>query len=377
MTGTCIKGKKVIIGLSGGVDSAVAALLLKKQGAIVEAIHMTNWEDDKGYCNAAEDLQDARKICKTLNLPLHHVNFTRQYNDLVFKNFLQEYKNGRTPNPDVLCNREIKFGVLRKYVHRLGVKIIATGHYAKKYMTSKKFELYKAADKNKDQTYFLYSISSESLAETIFPLGDLLKKEVREIAYENNLTVHNKKDSTGICFIGERPFQEFLSDYFSPNPGPIITVTGKKIGAHNGLMFYTLGQRQGIGIGGRSDSNEKPWYVVKKDLQKNALIVAQGDHETMYSNYIELGNPFWIGDPPKGINSMNGIKCCAKIRYRQKDQKCNLIEIEKDRFIAQFEHLQRSVTPGQSAVFYKGERCLGGAIIDSANRKNINISDVA
>ena len=246
-----IEGKKIILGLSGGVDSAVAAILLQQQGADVHALHMTNWEDDDGHCTAAEDLQDARQVCERLGIPLHPVNFAREYRERVFSHFLDEYSAGRTPNPDVLCNREIKFGVFREYATRLGGEYLATGHYARNRLVDGQAQLLKAADESKDQSYFLHAIKVEALAETIFPLGELRKADVRAIARDNALPVFDKKDSTGICFIGERPFREFLSTYLPANPGLIQTPEGQTVGEHSGLMYYTIGQRQGLGVGGR------------------------------------------------------------------------------------------------------------------------------
>ncbi len=272
-----IAGKRVILGLSGGVDSAVAAVLLKQAGADVHALHMTNWEDDDGYCTSAEDLQDARRICAELDTPLHHVNFARQYRDRVFEYFLDEYRAGRTPNPDVLCNREIKFGVFREHAKRLGGDLVATGHYARVAEIDDGTVLMKGADPNKDQSYFLHAVSRDALDETVFPLGDLQKGDVRRLAKDFGLSVHAKKDSTGICFIGERPFREFLSTYLPANPGPMRTPEGQDVGRHHGLMYYTLGQRQGLGIGGRQDAGDAPWYVVDKARADNALIVAQGE----------------------------------------------------------------------------------------------------
>ena len=269
-----LENQKVILGLSGGVDSAVAALRLQEAGADVQALHMTNWEDDDGYCTAAEDLQDARRICEQLDIPLHHVNFAQDYRDRVFEYFLNEYRSGRTPNPDVLCNREIKFGVFRDYAKRLGGQWLATGHYAQTAEIDGVAALLKAVDKDKDQTYFLHAVSEAALSDSVFPLGDLHKADVRKIAREHGLAVHDKKDSTGICFIGERPFRQFLSTYLPANPGPVLAVDGTEVGEHRGLMYYTLGQRQGLGIGGRKDAGDDPWYVVDKQLSENALIVA-------------------------------------------------------------------------------------------------------
>jgi len=359
-----IEGKKVILGLSGGVDSAVAAILLKQQGAEVHALHMTNWEDDDGYCTSAEDLQDARLVCEQLDIPLHHVNFAREYRDRVFSVFLDEYRAGRTPNPDVLCNREIKFGVFREYAARLGGEYLATGHYARNTMVNGQAQLLKAADASKDQSYFLHAIKAEALAETIFPLGKLHKAEVRAIARDNALPVFDKKDSTGICFIGERPFREFLSTYLPGNPGAIRTPEGRTVGEHGGLMYYTIGQRQGLGVGGRRDSGDEPWYVAGKDLESNVLIVVQGEHPLLFSDHLEASNASWIGEPPREIASGQALRCTVKIRYRQPDQACELVPITDERLLVTFDVSQRAAAPGQFAVFYDGDRCLGGAIID-------------
>ncbi|NCF25138.1 MAG: tRNA 2-thiouridine(34) synthase MnmA [Gammaproteobacteria bacterium] len=363
---TNIADRRVILGLSGGVDSAVAAFLLKDAGAAVEALHMTNWEDDDGYCTAAEDLQDARRICARLDIPLHHVNFARQYRDRVFEYFLDEYRNGRTPNPDVLCNREIKFGVFRDYAKRLGGELIATGHYARVAADGDMTVLLKARDSNKDQSYFLHAVSAEALAETVFPLGALHKAEVRRIAREQGLAVHDKKDSTGICFIGERPFREFLSTYIPAQPGPILTPAGEDVGRHHGLVYYTLGQRQGLGIGGRRDAGEEPWYVVDKDVARNALIVDQGDTPLLLSDELVATGASWIGDAPQGLAA--GLRCSARIRYRQADQDCTIRRALDDRLMVAFDEPQRAAAPGQFVVFYQDDRCLGGAVIEAVER---------
>ena len=358
--------KRVILGLSGGVDSAVAALLLKDEGYDVHALHMTNWEDDEGYCTAAEDLQDARRICERLDITLHHVNFSQQYRDQVFEYFLEEYRRGRTPNPDVLCNREIKFGVFREYARRLGGDLLATGHYARTGIVNGHGALFKGKDPNKDQSYFLHAVSAEALAETLFPLGEFVKDEVRAIARERGLPVHAKKDSTGICFIGERPFREFLSTYLPANPGPIRTPEGDLVGEHQGLMYYTLGQRQGLHIGGIHDRPELPWYVVAKDVDANTLIVAQGEHELLFSDTLTATNASWIGNSPDGLTE--GLRCAAKVRYRQADQGCVVRAKGDDAVEVAFDKRQRAVAPGQFVVFYDGDRCLGGAVIDQIGR---------
>jgi tRNA-specific 2-thiouridylase len=360
-----LKNRRVILGLSGGVDSAVAAVLLREAGADVHALHMTNWEDDDGYCNAAADLQDARRICEELDIPLHHVNFSRQYRDRVFQYFLDEYAAGRTPNPDVLCNREIKFGVFREYAKRLGGELLATGHYARTAIVDGAPALLKGVDPQKDQSYFLHAVSAEALAETVFPLGALTKAEVRNIARDRGLAVHDKKDSTGICFIGERPFREFLSTYLPAKPGPIVTVRGEVIGRHTGLMYYTLGQRQGLGIGGRQDAADDPWYVVDKDMGRNALIVDQGHSPFLMSSGLLARGTHWIGSPPDKLD--RELHCKAKVRYRQADQDCCVFGLQGDLLEVDFRRPQRAVAPGQFVVFYDhaGERCLGGGVIDT------------
>jgi tRNA-specific 2-thiouridylase len=358
--------KRVILGLSGGVDSAVAAVLLKDEGYDVHALHMTNWEDDEGYCTAAEDLQDARRVCERLDIPLHHVNFSKEYRDQVFAYFLDEYRKGRTPNPDVLCNREIKFGVFRDYAKRLGGDLLATGHYARSGIVDGQGALFKGKDPNKDQSYFLHAVNAEALAETVFPLGELMKDEVRNIARDRGLPVHAKKDSTGICFIGERPFREFLSTYLPANPGPIRTPEGDLVGEHQGLMYYTLGQRQGLYIGGIHDRPELPWYVVAKDVDANTLIVAQGEHELLFSDTLTGTDASWIGRPPDGL--AEGLRCAAKVRYRQADQNCVVRASGDDGVEVTFDQRQRAVAPGQFVVFYDGDRCLGGAVIDQIGR---------
>jgi tRNA-specific 2-thiouridylase len=359
-----VSNKRVILGISGGVDSAVAAILLKDAGADLHALHMTNWEDEDSYCTAADDLQDARGVCEQLNIPLHHANFAKQYRDQVFDYFLDEYRAGRTPNPDVLCNREIKFGVFRDYAKRLGADFLATGHYARSKIVGGRGALFKGADRSKDQSYFLHAVSAEALAETVFPLGDLQKAEVRKIARDSGLSIYNKKDSTGICFIGERPFREFLASYLPANPGPMRTPDGEEIGTHQGLMYYTLGQRQGLGIGGRNDRGEEPWYVVAKDVEHNVLIVAQGEHELLFSDWLVANEASWIGAPPGGLEA--GLKCQAKIRYRQEDQACVVVPLEDSALEVRFECAQKAVAPGQFVVFYDGDQCLGGAVIDKS-----------
>ncbi len=359
-----IKDRKVIIAMSGGVDSAVAALLLQQRGAQVEALHMTNWEDDDGYCTAADDLQDARMVCEQLGIPLHHVNFAEEYRARVFAYFLDEYQAGRTPNPDVLCNREIKFGVLWRYAKRLGADLLATGHYAQLRQTEDGPELLKGRDPGKDQTYFLHAVAAEPFKETLFPIGHLLKSEVRDIAKNYGLVNSEKKDSTGICFIGERPFKEFLQTYLPASPGQIQTLDGDVIGQHSGLMYYTIGQRQGLGIGGLQQSADAPWYVVDKRLEENVLLVAQGEHPLLYCMSIRTAVPAWIGAEPEVLRQFRVLDCAVKIRYRQGDQTCQIRRNEDGTLDILFDSRQRAVAPGQYAVFYSGDRCLGGAVIE-------------
>lgn len=359
-------GGRVIVALSGGVDSAVAALLLKQSGADVQALHMTNWEDDDGYCTSASDLQDARRVCEQLDMPLHHVNFAREYRERVFEHFLAEYRAGRTPNPDVLCNREIKFGAFRRHARRLGAVRLATGHYARSVTVGGQAQLLKADDRAKDQSYFLHAVTEGALAEAVFPLGGLRKTDVRRIARDHGLWVAGKRDSTGICFIGERPFREFLSSWLSAEPGPMRTPEGREVGEHCGLMYYTPGQRQGLGIGGRNDAAEAPWYVAAKDLANNALIVVQGDHPLLYSDMLDACNASWINGGPAALRDGGVLHCQAKIRYRQADQHCRVRIVADRRLQVSFDAPQRAVAPGQYAVFYQGKRCLGGAVIERA-----------
>jgi tRNA-uridine 2-sulfurtransferase len=368
-----LRGRRVVVGLSGGVDSAVAALLLKDRGADVHALHMTNWEDDDGYCTAAADLQDARRVCEHLDIPLHHVNFSQEYRDRVFAYFLSEYRAGRTPNPDVLCNREIKFGVFRTYAKRLGGDLLATGHYARIRRVDGDFQLWKAADKNKDQSYFLHAVRSEALADTLFPLGQITKDEVRNLARNRGLSIYNKHDSTGICFIGERPFREFLGRYLPAQPGPIRTPEGRTIGKHKGLMYYTPGQRQGLGVGGLKDAGDAPWYVAGKSLDDNALVVVQGEHPLLYSDELDAGEANWIGGPPNTLVRNGRLTCRAKIRYRQPDQLCLVRRKGEHSLTVSFDEPQRAVAPGQFVVFYKGEQCFGGAIIDCARTNALEV----
>jgi len=353
---------RVVLALSGGVDSAVAAVLLQQAGYDVHALFMRNWdEDEDDYCTAAADLQDARRVCEELGIPLHTVTFAAQYRDRVFAHFLEELQAGRTPNPDVLCNREIKFGVCFEHALRLGAGLFATGHYAR----SEGGRLLRAADGNKDQTYFLHSVPGAMLRRTLFPIGHLSKDEVRRLAREHALPVHDKRDSTGICFIGERPFAEFLQSYLPARPGPIETPEGRRLGTHRGLMYYTLGQRQGLAVGGVRGTAEKPWYVARKDLARNALVVVQQhDHPLLLCKSFATEPAHWIADTPP-VPAGSSLRCTVRTRHRQADQDCEVDVGPDGRCLVHTATAQRAITPGQSAVFYEGETCLGGAVIAS------------
>ena len=355
---------RVIVGMSGGVDSSVAALLCQQQGYTVEGLFMKNWEEDDGteYCTAVADLADARAVCDRLEIPLHEANFAAEYWDSVFIHFLDEYSRGRTPNPDVLCNREIKFNVFAQYAAILGADLVATGHYARLRKTDAGLRLCKGVDENKDQSYFLQSVPLSAFEKVIFPLGNLTKSRVREIAREQGLPTHAKKDSTGICFIGERRFKDFLQTYLPAKPGDMVTTTGDMIGRHEGLMYHTIGQRQGLGIGGLQGGKEAPWYVVDKLVETNRLVVAQGnDHPALFCDAITLDEICWIGEPPRLPSSLQ-----VKTRYRQQDQACRLEETARG-YKVNFAEPQRAVTPGQWACLYDGDVCLGGGIIINRN----------
>ncbi|WP_410015728.1 tRNA 2-thiouridine(34) synthase MnmA [Sodalis sp. C49] len=356
---------KVIVGMSGGVDSSVSAYLLQQQGYQVEGLFMKNWEEDDNeeYCTAASDLADAQAVCDKLSIPLHTVNFAAEYWDNVFELFLAEYKAGRTPNPDVLCNKEIKFKAFLEFAAEdLGADFIATGHYVRRRDEAGKSQLLRGLDDNKDQSYFLYTLGHSQLAQCLFPVGELAKPEVRRIAAELGLITAAKKDSTGICFIGERRFREFLGRYLPAQPGPILTVDGQRVGEHQGLMYHTLGQRKGLGIGGTRDGNDEPWYVVDKLMDDNILVVAQGhEHPRLMSVGLVAGQLNWVDRRPLA----GPLRCVVKTRYRQQDVPCLVEPLADGRINVLFDAPVAAVTPGQSAVFYLGELCLGGGVIEA------------
>jgi tRNA-specific 2-thiouridylase len=352
--------KKVIVGMSGGVDSAVAAYLLLQQGYAVEGLFMKNWEedDDKEYCSAEVDLADALQVSNKLGIKLHTVNFATEYWDNVFAYFLKEYKAGRTPNPDVMCNTEIKFKAFLDHAITLGADHIATGHYVRSSHTDG-VKLLRGLDNNKDQSYFLYRLTQQQLAPALFPVGEMEKAKVRAIAKEQGFDNNDKKDSTGICFIGERKFKDFLARFLPAEPGNIETTEGDIIGRHSGLMYHTLGQRQGLGIGGTKDGNNAPWFVLQKDLTRNVLVAGQGhDHKLLLHDTVIASQLHLIGPHAKQFS------CVAKTRYRQPDQACD-VGIDGDEVLIKFVDKQRAITPGQSVVFYRNNECLGGAIIDT------------
>ena len=356
--------KKVICGMSGGVDSSVSAFILQQQGYQVEGLFMKNWEedDDTDYCTAAADLADAQAVCDKLDIKLHKINFAAEYWDNVFEHFLSEYKAGRTPNPDILCNKEIKFKAFLEYAAEdLGANYIATGHYVRRRGADDNAQLLRGLDTNKDQSYFLYTLSTKQVGQSLFPVGDIEKPIVRAIAEDLGLVTAKKKDSTGICFIGERKFKDFLARYLPAQPGNIRTVEGDIIGRHDGLMYHTLGQRKGLGIGGVKGASEEAWYVVEKDLVNNELIVAQGhDHSALLSTGLIAQQLHWVDRQP----IREPLRCTVKTRYRQTDVPCIIKPIDDESIKVIFDEPQIAVTPGQSAVFYLNEVCLGGGIIE-------------
>ena len=356
---------RVVVGMSGGVDSSVAALLMKRAGHEVIGVFMKNWEekDESGVCTDERDWADARAVCEALEIPYYSVNFARQYWDRVFQHFLAEYRKGRTPNPDVLCNREIKFDVFLNFAEQLGAEKLVTGHFARLDRVGDEYRLLRAEDENKDQTYFLYMLNQRALSKALFPVGGMLKSQVRQLAREAGLPVSEKKDSTGVCFIGERNFKQFLSGYLPAQSGDIVTTDGQKVGRHDGLMYYTLGQRRGLGIGG--GGNGQRWFVVAKDLEHNRLIVHQGEDTPLLYTHRAMGSEAtWLaGHPP--VAEGEPLRCQVRLRHRQRLQDCELV-LRQGRAHLTFPQAQRAVTPGQSAVFYQDQVCLGGVIVDAA-----------
>src|SRR5688572_9374861 len=360
--------KRIVVGMSGGVDSTIAALLLKREGHDVTGLFMKNWEDDDTaeYCTSREDLVDAVAAAEHIGIEIEAVNFSAEYQERVFTGFLAEYQAGRTPNPDVLCNAEIKFRAFLDHALTLGADYIATGHYAQLREVDGLHQLLKAEDGTKDQSYFLYRLNQQQLSKTLFPIGGLYKRDVREIARREGLPNHDKRDSTGICFIGERPFREFLNRCLPANPGHIYSLNGRLVGEHMGLMFYTLGQRQGLGIGGTRDGEGDAWYVVDKDLKRNRLLVVQGrENRALYSNSLTAVDLNWISGSAPHCNWVYG----AKTRYRQKDAPCTIVNVDSARCTIDFAEAQWAVTPGQSVVVYESRVCLGGGIIEAAQKE--------
>ncbi|UAW64469.1 tRNA 2-thiouridine(34) synthase MnmA [Mycoavidus sp. HKI] len=363
--------QRIVVGMSGGVDSSVTAWLLKQQGYEVIGLFMKNWEDDDDdeYCSTRQDWLDVVSVADLLGIDLEAVNFAAEYKDRVFAEFLREYAAGRTPNPDVLCNAEIKFKAFLDHAFALGAQKIATGHYARvQQAMNGSFQLLKAHDLSKDQSYFLHRLNQHQLARTCFPLGELPKTKVRELAAQIGLPNAQKKDSTGICFIGERPFRDFLNRYLPHQPGPMKTPDGRVVGEHIGLAFYTLGQRKGIGLGGCRDGNGEPWFVAAKDIESNTLYVVQGhDHPWLTSLTLKAGDASWVASEPPP----DGFICSAKTRYRQVDAHCVVKRIDGKRFALSFSESQWAITPGQSAVLYDGDICIGGGVIDKVNGSNL------
>ena len=353
--------KTVVVGMSGGVDSSVAALLLKEQGYNVIGLYMVNWEEEgeNGCCTAEADYEDVKRVCNKIGIPYFTVNFAKEYTERVFRYFLEEYERGRTPNPDVLCNREIKFGPFKRHALALGADYIATGHYCDILHEGGGHYLLKAADENKDQTYFLNQVTQEQFENVLFPLGKMKKGEVRAIAEQYGLSTAKKKDSTGICFIGERNFRNFLKTYLPARPGKIVTTDGKEVGEHIGLMYYTLGQRKGLDIGGQKGDEGGRWFVIEKDMKNNVLYVAHGSEEKLYSKGCTVTGFNWIPAPPEEKE----FSCTAKFRYRQGEQEVRVL-CGEDKLTVLAKEPQRALTPGQYAVLYRGEKCMGGGVID-------------
>ena len=357
---------KIIVGLSGGVDSSVAAFLLLEKGYEVEALFMKNWDEDDEdeYCSASEDLADAQQVADQLGIKLHTVNFSHEYWEDVFEHFLSEHKKGRTPNPDVLCNQRIKFKAFLDYAKDLGAKKIATGHYARIAEKNGKYLLKAGLDGNKDQSYFLHLLNQEQLSQSLFPLGEIDKQEVRKIAKNNNFLNADKKDSTGICFIGERPFSEFLTTFLPKEKGDIVDQNDTFIKHHDGLPFYTIGQRKGLEIGGGFSNSPEPWFVADKVLESNKIVVVQGDDALLYHNSLIADDIHWVDSPP-----IESFSCSAKIRYRQASQICKVSLNDDQTIKVSFNESQRAITPGQSVVFYDGDVCLGGSVIKSKSNE--------
>lgn len=357
--------ERIVVGMSGGVDSSVAALLLHQKGYDVIGVFMKNWDeqDENGVCTSAADWQDVQDVCQTIGIPFYAVNFEKEYQERVFSHFLSEYRKGRTPNPDVLCNREIKFKAFLEFAMKLGAERLATGHFVQMETRDGRPVLLRGSDQRKDQSYFLYMLHEEQLRRSVFPVGAMTKAQVREIARGSGLSVSEKKDSTGVCFIGERNFREFLKNYLPTTPGEMKTEAGETVGAHIGLAYYTLGQRKGLGIGGRGDG--RSWFVLDKDLDRNVLVVGQGeDHPRLFSQHIIAEEATWIaGEAPMPPD--REYRCTAKFRYRQADQQVS-IRLSGDKLLIAADEPQRAITPGQSAVFYRGDQCLGGAIVETA-----------
>lgn len=352
-----MQSKTVIVGMSGGVDSSVSALLLKQQGYRVIGLFMKNWEetDANGACQSSKEYEDVVRVCEQLQIPYYSVNFVEEYRQSVFEQFIKDFKAGLTPNPDILCNREIKFKVFLQKAFEMGADFLATGHYCR----TQDGRLFKGLDPEKDQSYFLHAVPKNSLEKVLFPIGNLTKKEVRAIAREHKLATSEKKDSTGICFIGKRDFKPFLSKFVASEPGNFETLSGQIVGRHDGLAFYTLGQRKGMGLGGEGDA----WYVIGKDLKRNVVLVERGaDHPALYASELTAYSPSWVKHPIPSFP----YSCRAKIRYRQQDQPCTIVSLEKETLLVQFADPQRAITPGQSIVFYDGDECLGGSVIQAA-----------